>query len=555
MNILIITWLFPPSNGGVESYTYNLAKNLSKEHKITILTCLGHYPTEKKEKFKIYRMKEMYPYGRKKEDYGKIYKKVLEILKKEDIDLVHSHNLVCLETSFTKAIVNAVKSKDLPLVDHCHDARFKYLNKELKYEKFDRIIAVSKFVKKRLINLGFNKNILEVIYNSSDSKVFNSGKYSSLQAKKFFRIPLNKKVIIFPSRAIRTTTGEFGEQKNFITLLNSTKLIKKDFGDDFVVIFPVKVGMKRKNDAIKKTLYSLREKLKKDGLIENVIPITKKVGYENMPLLYKTANIMCTPSTEEAFGLVFLEASLMQLPVIGAKSGATKEIVINGKTGFLVPPKNKKRLAKIIVRLLKSKEFRDKIGKAGRKYVKDKFDSNKMLTEVERTYKKVLENRKVIYLVRHPETKNNRENRLTGWEHSQYTSEGNKQFAKISNYFKDYQGQIFSSDLKRTSKLAVSIAKKNGIKPIITPLLRERNFKETLPHHTYETESSVAKRTKKFYDKYHPRKAIIFTHGAILRHIARHYLITNRNEFEEPRNVIFKIETNKNAAKLKKIRL
>lgn len=388
MNLLILTWLFPPSTGGVETYTYNLAKNLSKKHNVSVLTMGKSYFSEKKEKFDIYRIKEMYPYKSTKGDCAGLsdYLKNLILLKK--ITLVHSHNLICLPTNFSSTIIDTLKELHVPLIDHCHDARYKNLNGSLAKENLN-IIAISQFAKRRLISLGYNENNIRVINNSADSSMFNPNKYSSFKCRKYFQLPLNKLIILFPSRAIRTTTGKFGKQKNFSMLLNSAKFIKK-VTDNFLIVFPIKMGSKENKIERKEILDRLKNRLKKENLLENFFWIDRTIAFKEMPKLYCTADIVCTPSINEAFGLVFLESMLMKIPPIGARSGATPEIIKNGKTGFLVKPGDTVGLAKIIIKLIENKKLREKIGKNARKYAIKNFSNKHMINELKKLYSEVL---------------------------------------------------------------------------------------------------------------------------------------------------------------------
>ena len=69
------------------------------------------------------------------------------------------------------------------------------------------------------------------------------------------------------------------------------------------------------------------------------------------------------------------------LPVISTFEGAISEIIDDGKTGYLVKQRNINELAEKIAILIKDKELREKMGKAGRKkflerYTLEKFEKN-----------------------------------------------------------------------------------------------------------------------------------------------------------------------------------
>ena len=79
------------------------------------------------------------------------------------------------------------------------------------------------------------------------------------------------------------------------------------------------------------------------------------------------ATFVVMPSRwEEAFGLVALEAALMERPVIATRVGGLPEIVVDGVTGILVEKENSEELASAISRLLKNPEEAIKMGRAAR---------------------------------------------------------------------------------------------------------------------------------------------------------------------------------------------
>jgi glycosyltransferase involved in cell wall biosynthesis len=151
--------------------------------------------------------------------------------------------------------------------------------------------------------------------------------------------------------------------------------------------------MKENKAGIKKTIKELKQRLKKEDIEKNVFWINERIKFKEMPILYSAADIMCTPSFEEAFGLVFVEAMLIQLPVIGAKSGAVPEI-INKSSGYLVNPKDSKKLTKIIINLLKNEKLRRNKGVAGRKRALNKFSFNKVVDKIEKRYVELIKNNK-----------------------------------------------------------------------------------------------------------------------------------------------------------------
>ncbi len=77
----------------------------------------------------------------------------------------------------------------------------------------------------------------------------------------------------------------------------------------------------------------------------------------------------------EQFGFAMLEASLMELPVIGTNAGSTPQAVINEQTGILVRPDDDNELRDAMMRLGKDESLRLQLGRAGRRYVADNFSN------------------------------------------------------------------------------------------------------------------------------------------------------------------------------------
>ena len=100
------------------------------------------------------------------------------------------------------------------------------------------------------------------------------------------------------------------------------------------------------------------------------------VGHcDDMPAAFALADIVIAPSNEpEAFGRVAAEAGAMGVPAIGSSIGAQGEIIVDGETGFVVPPMNPVALADAMGNLLgQGPEGRKRMGEAAKIRVQQKF--------------------------------------------------------------------------------------------------------------------------------------------------------------------------------------
>lgn len=79
---------------------------------------------------------------------------------------------------------------------------------------------------------------------------------------------------------------------------------------------------------------------------------------------YRSADVFVLPSTQEGFGIVFIEAWRHALPVVAADAAAASEVV--GERGVLVPPGDDAALAEALIALLSDPDRRRALGAAGR---------------------------------------------------------------------------------------------------------------------------------------------------------------------------------------------
>ncbi len=105
------------------------------------------------------------------------------------------------------------------------------------------------------------------------------------------------------------------------------------------------------------------------------------VPHERMYSFIGQHHLMVMPSVmdSESFGVAALEASACGRPVIASNVGGVPEVVVNGKTGILVPPNDPHKLAEAIIRLAQDAETREKMGKTGYEFVKQHYSWERSL--------------------------------------------------------------------------------------------------------------------------------------------------------------------------------
>jgi colanic acid/amylovoran biosynthesis glycosyltransferase len=108
------------------------------------------------------------------------------------------------------------------------------------------------------------------------------------------------------------------------------------------------------------------------------------------------AAVFCVPSVvaasgdAEGFGIVFIEAQAMGLPVVSTFSGGISEAVRDGETGLLVQERDSLGLAEAILSLLGNQELWQRFSIAGRRRVEDHFNLTQQTTRLENLFEPLL---------------------------------------------------------------------------------------------------------------------------------------------------------------------
>lgn len=111
---------------------------------------------------------------------------------------------------------------------------------------------------------------------------------------------------------------------------------------------------------------------------------------EELPAYYASCDIFAMHTTYEAFGLVFAEAMACGKPVISTSVGAIPEVIDDGKTGIIVPPKDSGALADAILKLVGDRELRLKMGEEGQKKARQKYSWNHITEQYIQVYESML---------------------------------------------------------------------------------------------------------------------------------------------------------------------
>jgi glycosyltransferase involved in cell wall biosynthesis len=89
--------------------------------------------------------------------------------------------------------------------------------------------------------------------------------------------------------------------------------------------------------------------------------------------LLERSSVVVAPSEREGFGLAAAEAMAFGRPVVAAAGGALLELVADGETGLLVPPRDAAALRTAVERLLADPELCERLGRAARARARQRF--------------------------------------------------------------------------------------------------------------------------------------------------------------------------------------
>ena len=112
---------------------------------------------------------------------------------------------------------------------------------------------------------------------------------------------------------------------------------------------------------------------------------------------YRAADVYIHAAHEEAFGITITEAGASGTPVVATDVGGISEQMIDGQTGFLVPPKDPISMSQAIQKLLDEEDLCRQMGQAAAKHVQENFNQEKQIDKFLSWYMEVVDNWQKTY--------------------------------------------------------------------------------------------------------------------------------------------------------------
>ena len=281
------------------------------------------------------------------------------IIKEKRIKIVHTDSST--ETFYAGIAARMMK---IPLIWHIRvNEREWFLDRILSILS-TRLILVAKAIRSRFQWLKNNRKVI-VVHNGIDLEEFDS-----FSATSSMRENLNIK----RDTVLLGCIGRIEKQKGQEYLISAMKHI----GDVRLIL----VGSAEENY------------LKKIKALCNELGISNRVVFisyrDDIPSLLKAIDILVLPTLTEGFSRIILEAMAAQKPVVATNVGGNTEAVVDGETGYIVPPGDSLALAARINELVEDKKKRTKMGQAGRKRVESRFAIRLNVESIQEVYLKLL---------------------------------------------------------------------------------------------------------------------------------------------------------------------
>ena len=239
-----------------------------------------------------------------------------------------------------------------------------------------KVVCVSSSVARRSIEDGLNPEYKQVVLvkgtcNGIDIERFNKETVDKEQLQ-----TLRNNLGINDGDYVIGFAGRLVRDKGIIELVRAYQEIRNEHQNVRLML----VGMLEIRDA-------LPEDVVKTIKEDNGIISTGYVGYATIEQYYAMMDVYVLPSYREGFPTSVLEASSMEIPVITTRATGCCDSIKEGETGFFVNH-DEKELEKALRKLYDDSALRERMGKAGRKFVEDNFRQEIVWEEIEKLYQK-----------------------------------------------------------------------------------------------------------------------------------------------------------------------
>ncbi len=266
--------------------------------------------------------------------------------------------------------------------------------------KMDHLVAVSRAIVRKLEDEGRVGAPISLIYNGIDLARYDEPEVCCT---------LQREYDIAPDAPIVGVVARLEPEKGHPTLLDAWPRVLASVPNAHLLI----VGEGSQRDALEEQARSLgllgskpaadagvalpvpvalphdpgtRQLTSGPGVGDQRASVTFTGRRDDVPAVTAALDVAVLPSYREAQGLSILEAMALGRPVVASGVGGIPEMIEDGRTGILVPPRDPDALADALVRLLNDHPYADTLGRAGRQLVEERFCAELMVRTIETIY-------------------------------------------------------------------------------------------------------------------------------------------------------------------------
>lgn len=245
-----------------------------------------------------------------------------------------------------------------------------------------------------------HKFIIKLCLKRSN-KILSTSNVMAVEVKKYTNRPVSVTPFGIDLDLFKKTEGE----SNFFPgdiVIGTVKTLELNYGVEYLIRAFHLVKLAHPDLPLKLLLVgggSLHDQLKavvSELGLENCTFFTGPVPYDDVVKYHNMLTISVSVSLRESFGVAVIEASACEKPVIVSNVGGLPEVVEDGVTGYIVPPKNIRKTSIALEKLVLNPELRSKMGRAGRERVKKLFDWKQNVRQMIGIYNNVVKSREVL---------------------------------------------------------------------------------------------------------------------------------------------------------------
>jgi glycosyltransferase involved in cell wall biosynthesis len=229
--------------------------------------------------------------------------------------------------------------------------------------KIDRIIAITDAVRTRLLGNPpkLPPDSIDVLIPGVDTEVHKPGIDGT---------PVRQQCGVDGSTPLVGMVARFQNVKGHEYFLEMAKRVLQKVPDAHFAVAGENVFAVSKDETYKRRILAMAQA---DPLLRSRVHF---LGFwEDSREVLAAADVMVCSSWFESLSMVALESMAMARPMVSTRVGGPSETIINGVTGYLVPPRDSESIADRVIVLLKNATLRQRIGAQGREHVVEYFSA------------------------------------------------------------------------------------------------------------------------------------------------------------------------------------